>query len=174
LLPKEDFIHGELHKMKIKIYTMGGTIDKTYFDKKSVYQVGEPQIVTILEEMNVTVDYECESLIRKDSLDMTDEDRLLLYDKISTDSCGHIVITHGTDTMIESANMVLTIKDKVIVFTGAIRPADFKSSDAAFNIGSALAAVQILPNGVYIAMNGRIFDPTKVRKNLEFNRFEEI
>lgn len=160
--------------MKIKIFTTGGTIDKTYFDKKSTYQVGEPQIVKILEEMNVTVDYEYESLIRKDSLDMTDEDRRLLYNKINNDPCQHIVITHGTDTMIESAKQVLTIREKVIVFTGAIWPAGFKSSDAAFNIGSAMAAVQILPNGVYIAMNGQIFDPTRVRKNLELNRFEAV
>ncbi len=159
--------------MKIKIFTTGGTIDKTYFDKKSTYQVGEPQVVIILEEMNATVEYEYESLIRKDSLDMTDEDRQMLYNKINSDPCRHIVITHGTDTMIESAKWVLNIQSKVIVFTGAIWPAGFKSSDAAFNIGSAIAAVQTLTNGVYIAMNGRIFDPTRVRKNLELNCFEE-
>ena len=160
--------------MKIKIFTTGGTIDKTYFDKKSTYQVGEPQIVKILEEMNATIDYEYESVIRKDSLDMTDEDRQLLYNKINADPCRHIVITHGTDTMIDSATLALTIQGKVIVFTGAIWPAGFKSSDAAFNIGAAIASVQILPDGVYIVMNGRIFDPTRARKNIELNCFEEI
>jgi L-asparaginase len=166
--------HKRITTMKIKIFTTGGTIDKVYFDRKSTYQVGEPQIVKILEEMNVTVDYDYSSILRKDSLDMTDEDRRLLHDAIKNEPCRHIVVTHGTDTMIDSAREVSTIRGKVIVFTGAIRPAGFTSSDAAFNIGAALAAVQILPDGVYIVMNGRIFDSMKARKNRERNRFEDL
>jgi L-asparaginase len=160
--------------MKIKIFTVGGTIDKTYFDKKSTYQVGEAKIVEILEEMNVNFEYEHESLLKKDSLDMTEEDRQLLFDKIRCDPHRHIVVTHGTDTMIESAQKTKTIPDKVIVFTGAIWPAGFKSSDAAFNIGTAIGAVQTLPDGTYIAMNGRIFYPDTVRKNYDLNLFEDL
>jgi L-asparaginase len=85
-----------------------------------------------------------------------------------------ILVTHGTDTMIESARRLQTIRDKVIVFTGAFWPAGFKASDAEFNVGSAVAALQTLPNGVYIAINGRVFQAAKARKNRERSRFEEV
>jgi len=160
--------------MKIKIYTTGGTIDKIYFDKKSKYEVGEPTVEQILSEAQVNFDYECESLLKKDSLDMTDDDRRLLYEKISSDVHKHVIVVHGTDTMIETAQKLKGIAKKVIVLTGAIEPARSKLSDAPFNIGSAVAAVQVLPAGVYIAFNGRIYDPSKIRKNIELNRFEEI
>jgi L-asparaginase len=160
--------------MKIKIFTTGGTIDKVYFDSKSTCQIGEPQIVRIMGDMNVTVDYDHESILRKDSLDMTDDDRRLLHETIRNDPCRNIVVTHGTDTMVESAREMATIPGKVIVFTGAIRPAGFTSSDAPFNIGAAVTAVQILSDGVYIVMNGQIFDPMKTRKNRERERFEVL
>ena len=160
--------------MKIKIYTTGGTIDKIYFDKKSKYEVGEPTVEQILSEAQVNFDYECESLFKKDSLDMTDDDRRLLLEKISSDVHTHVIVIHGTDTMIETAQKLRGIANKVIVLTGAIEPARSKLSDAPFNIGSAVAAVQVLPAGVYIAFNGRIYDPSKIRKNIELNRFEEI
>jgi L-asparaginase len=105
---------------------------------------------------------------------MTDEDRQLVFDAVKSDEHRYIVLTHGTDTMIQTAKKLKTIPDKVLVLTGAMEPARFKSSDAAFNIGSAVAAVQTLQSGVYIAINGRIFDPHKVRKNLERNWFEGI
>ena len=159
--------------MKIKIFTIGGTIDKVYFDKKSKYEVGEPQIGEILEEANVTFEYEFESILKKDSLDLTDNDRQLIYDRIETDDSKYILVTHGTDTMIQTAKKLQTIPDKVIVLTGAIEPARSKTSDAPFNIGSAIAALQLLPPGVYLAINGRIFYPDKVRKNMELNRLEE-
>jgi len=85
----------------------------------------------------------------------------------------HIIVTHGTDTMIQTAQKLQTMPNKVVVFTGSLEPAIFKSSDAIFNIGCAVGAVQSLPPGVYITMNGRIFDPHKVRKNLELNLFED-
>jgi len=160
-------------KMQIKIFAVGGTIDKVYFDKKSNYQVGEPTVVQILQEANVNFEYQCESILRKDSLDMTANDRDLIFDKIKSDDHKHIVLTHGTDTIIETAKKLTGISDKVIVLTGATEPARSKLSDAPFNIGSAIAAVQLLPTGVYISINGRIFNPDKVRKNLELNRFEE-
>ena len=160
--------------MEIKILAVGGTIDKVYFDKKSKYEVGEPTVGQILSEANVVFEYQCESLLRKDSLDMTDHDRQLIFDKIKSDECKHIVVTHGTDTIIETAKKLQAIPDKVIILTGAIEPARSKSSDAPFNIGSAIAAVQLLSAGVYIAINGRIFDPSRIRKNMDLNRFEEI
>jgi len=163
----------EVKKMKIKFFTTGGTIDKVYFDKKSDYQVGEPNIKSIIHEMNVAFEYEFESILKKDSLDLTDADRQFIFDTISSDEHQHIIVTHGTDTMIQTAQKLQMIPDKVIVLTGAIEPAGFKSSDAVFNIGTAIAAVQILLHGTYIAMSGCIFQPDRVRKNLKTNRFEE-
>ena len=158
--------------MKIHIFTTGGTIDKIYFDQKSEFQVGDPQIGAVLREANVVVDYRITSLMRKDSLDLTDDDRQLICDTISACSERHIVVTHGTDTMIKTALALQAVENKTIVFTGAMQPARFHLTDAVFNIACALTAVQLLPAGVYIAMNGRIFDPTKSRKNVAENRFE--
>jgi len=160
--------------MKIKIFTVGGTIDKVYFDQKSEYQVGDPGITQVLREANITVEYDWESIMRKDSLDLTEDDRRLIADTIRADSARRILVTHGTDTMIETANSLQQIPDKTIVLTGAMSPARFKESDATFNIGFAVAAVQLLPPGVYIAMNGRVFNPDRVVKNRERNRFEEV
>jgi L-asparaginase len=159
--------------MNIKFYAVGGTIDKVYFDRISDYQVGESMLVDILREAKVTFDYECDSLIHKDSLDMTDADRQMLFERIESDENQRIVVTHGTDTMIETARKLQGIENKTVVLTGAMQPAKFKSSDAEFNVGFAVAAVQTLPSGVYIAMNGRIFDPDKVRKHRELNQFED-
>jgi L-asparaginase len=158
---------------KIKVFTVGGTIDKVYFDKKSKYEVGDPKIGEILNEANVTFDYECESILKKDSLDMTDDDRKLIFDKIESEPNQYILVTHGTDTIIQTAKKLQPIQNKVIVLTGAIEPARSKSSDAPFNIGAAIAAVQLLSPGVYIVMNGRIFYPDRVVKDMELNRFKE-
>lgn len=158
--------------MKIMIYTTGGTIDKIYFDKKSEFQVGEPQIIQLLEEANLFIDYEVESILRKDSLDLTDEDRQLIADCVKSDPHQRILITHGTDTMIETARTLALIPDKTIVLTGSMQPANLRSSDAVFNIGYAIASVQMLAPGTYLAINGQIFDPQKTRKNIELNKFE--
>jgi L-asparaginase len=160
--------------MKIKIFAAGGTIDKIYFDAKSEYEVGPPQVVDILREAHVTLDYAVESVMSKDSLDMTDEDRQSLRGRVAADPCERIVITHGTDTMIQTALSLRGIPGKTIVLTGSMQPARFKVTDACFNIGTAIGAVQSLPPGVYLAMNGRILDPTLVRKNVAENCFEEI
>ena len=159
---------------KIKILACGGTIDKVYFDAKSEFQVGEPQILTVLREANVTLDFEVESILKKDSLEMTDEDRALVRQSVLAAKEERILITHGTDTIIETGKALRGIAKKTIVLTGSMEPAKFRVSDAVFNIGSAVAAVQTAGEGVWIVMNGQIFEPAKTRKNIEKNRFEAI
>ncbi len=158
---------------KLRIFTTGGTIDKIYFDAKSEYEVGEPQIGEILREMGVGFPFEITSLMRKDSLDMTEADRTLIHDAVAQDPARCVLITHGTDTMTETAAALQGISGKTIVLTGSLNPARFRGSDAIFNIGGAALAAQTLPPGIYIVMNGRVFDARKVRKNREKNRFEE-
>jgi len=159
--------------MKINFYAIGGTIDKVYFDALSEYHVGSPAIENILGDARVNFEYKIISLLKKDSLDMTPVDRQAILEAISNDPTQFIVITHGTDTMVDTAIALKTIKDKTIVLTGAMEPAGFKSSDATFNLGTAIAAVQTLPPGVYVAMSGRIFDPDKVSKNRQDKQFQE-
>jgi L-asparaginase len=159
---------------ELLIVTTGGTIDKVYFDDKSDFQVGEPQIGRILHELGVAFRFSVIPILRKDSLHINAEDRELLCATISAQSTRHVLVTHGTDTMVETAKVLASIVDKTIVLTGALNPARFRGSDAEFNIGTAVGAVQSLPPGVYIAMNGRVWDPAKVRKNVAANRFEAI
>ncbi len=164
----------EYGQMKTKIFTTGGTIDKIYFDAQSEFSVGRPQITTILEQAMVQLPFEVEELFQKDSLDVSEEDRALLLKKVSEDPCDHIIITHGTDTMVETAQVLEAVTDKVVVLVGSLSPARFKGSDAEFNIGFALGALQALSPGIYITMNGRIFRPDEVRKNRAENRFEAL
>jgi L-asparaginase len=159
--------------VKIKFITTGGTIDKVYFDAKSEYEVGPPQVAELLHEANVTFQFEIESVLRKDSLDMTDADRDLIREKVVGDPYMRIVVTHGTDTMVQTARKLIGIAGKTIVLTGSMQPARFRVTDAEFNLGTAVAAAQALPPGVYIAMNGRIFDPLRSRKNAANHCFEE-
>ncbi len=156
------------------IVTTGGTIDKIYFDDKSDFQVGEPQIGRILEELGVAFRFSVIPILRKDSLHINDADRELMRATVAAQPDQHVLITHGTDSMVETAKVLKSVEGKTIVLTGALNPARFRGSDAEFNIGTAVGAVQSLPPGVYIAMNGRIWDPFKVRKNVEANRFESI
>jgi len=160
--------------MQIKIFTTGGTIDKTYFDAKSEYEVGDPQIMDILRIANVRIPYVVETLLRKDSLDLNEDDRRIIVQRIQREPCKRILITHGTDTMVETAQALESITDKTIVLVGSLNPAKFKNSDAEFNIGFAMAAVQTLEPGAYITMNGRIFSAGNVRKNRERNQFETV
>jgi L-asparaginase len=154
------------------IVTTGGTIDKVYFDDKSDFQVGDPQIGRILEELGVAFRFSVIPILRKDSLHITAADRELLRATIAAQPARHVLVTHGTDTMVDTAKILASITDKTIILTGALNPARFRGSDADFNIGTAVGAVQCLAPGVYIAMNGRIWDPLKVRKNVAANRFE--
>lgn len=156
------------------IVTTGGTIDKIYFDDKSAFQIGAPQIDDILTALGVTFEFDVIPLLRKDSLYIDDNDRDLVRRTIEAQPYRHILVTHGTDTMVETARVLLEVPDKVVVLTGALNPARFQGSDAVFNIGCAIGALQSLPNGIYIAMNGRIWNPLNVRKNRPANRFEEI
>ena len=158
---------------QLLIVTTGGTIDKVYFDDKSDYQVGEPQIGHILEELGVAFRFRVIPIMRKDSLHIGAGDRELLRATIAAQDETRVLVTHGTDTMVETARELASIPGKVIVLTGALNPARFQGSDAVFNIGCAVAAVQTLPDGVYITMNGRVWDPAKVRKNRDANRFEQ-
>jgi L-asparaginase len=158
---------------ELLIVTTGGTIDKVYFDDKSDYQVGEPQIGNILRELGVAFRFTVIPALRKDSLHITDDDRQMVRTLIAAQPQKHVLITHGTDTMVETAK-VLADLGKTIVLTGALSPARFRGSDTEFNVGCAVGAVQSMPPGVYIAMNGRVWDPFKVRKNVAANRFEAI
>ena len=161
-------------RMRIKFFTTGGTIDKVYFDAKSEFEVGPPQVLEVVKDANVTFEYEIESILRKDSLDMSEADRQLVRQVVEQEPCSRIVITHGTDTMVQTAQALVGVAGKTIVLTGSMQPARFRVTDAVFNIGTAIGAVQSLPAGVYIAMNGRVFDPRRTRKNLQKNCFEEV
>ncbi len=163
-----------MRNKKIKILACGGTIDKIYFDAKSEYEVGEPQILTILRDSNVSVEYDIESVVRKDSLEMTGEDRAEIRRAIEGSDSMCFLITHGTDTMIETAKALSGFRDCTIVLTGSMEPARFRDTDAVFNVGCAVVAVQTLPAGVYVVMNGRVFDPYKTRKNVGAGLFEEF
>lgn len=157
---------------RLLIVATGGTIDKIYFDDKSEFQVGAPQIGGILDAIGVAFAFDVIALMRKDSLHLTDQDRALIRATIEAQPHRHVLVTHGTDTMVETARTLEGLPGKVIVLTGALNPARFQGSDAVFNIGTAVGAVQCLPDGVYIAMNGRIWRPDAVRKNVAANRFE--
>ncbi len=160
--------------MFIRFVTTGGTIDKIYFDDMSQFEVGESQVQHILTEGLVNFDYDVVSMFRKDSLDLTDDDRQKLKDFIENDAAERYVISHGTDTMVETAEVLAAIPGKTMVLTGALSPARFKTTDAVFNVGMAVAAVQTVDPGVYLAISGQIFEAGNVRKNREKNRFERI
>ncbi len=160
--------------MFIRFITTGGTIDKVYFDALSQYEVGDSPIRQILTEGLVNIDYDIVPLLQKDSLEMNDEDRAKIREFIAADDAHHYVLTHGTDTMPETAEALAGLPGKTIVLTGALTPARFRNTDAIFNIGMAVAAAQVCAAGVYIAMNGQVFAAGHVRKNRSENRFEEM
>ena len=158
----------------LEILTTGGTIDKVYFDKKSNYEVGDPFVEELLHKMNVNISFKVKSLMRIDSLDMTDVHRKVILNYIINSNANNFLITHGTDSIVETAIYLKKILDKTIVLTGSLKPAIFIDNDAIFNVGSALTSAQILKKGVYIVINGQVFNPDNVRKNLEKNIFETI
>ncbi len=160
--------------MAIEIITTGGTIDKVYFDAKSSFEIGDPQIGEVLQDANLTLDYKITPVLRKDSLDLDNADRELIKQAVVASRAPQIVITHGTDTMIETAKFLQGVAGKTIVLTGAMQPARFRFTDAIYNIASAITAVQLLPEGAWVVMNGRCFDPEKSRKNVAMNRFEAL
>ena len=160
--------------MHIHFIATGGTIDKVYFDALSEYQIGSPQVEEVLRDAGVAFEFKVEQVMAKDSLELTDVDRELIRERVLASPCERIVITHGTDTMVQTAMRLVEVTEKTIVFTGAMQPARFRSTDATFNIGAAVGAVSSLPHGVYLAMNGRIFDPRRTRKNRDKHCFEEM
>jgi L-asparaginase len=156
------------------ILTTGGTIDKVYFDAASEFEVGDPVVPHIFKDVGADIDHELISLFRKDSLEITDEDRLKIREACQNTTHRQILITHGTDTMTKTAEALADLPGKVIVLTGAMAPARFRVTDAIFNIGTAVGALQSKPDGVYLAMNGRVFKAGEVRKNREAGKFEQI
>ncbi|MGH8178523.1 MAG: asparaginase domain-containing protein [Steroidobacter sp.] len=155
----------------IAVVTTGGTIDKIYFDALSTFKVGEPAVARLLHIAHVAHPFRVDELLRKDSLELTDEDRRRLCEHVAALASTRVIVTHGTDTMTESAKALASVQGKTIVLTGALAPARFHESDASFNLGMAFAAVQTLPPGVYIAMSGQVFRGDQVRKDREIGRF---
>jgi len=160
--------------MRIRFITTGGTIDKIYFDALSQFEVGESVVQHILTDALVDFDYDVVSLLQKDSLEIDDDDRKALRNFIASDDATHYIITHGTDTMPETAEVLSDLDGRTIVITGALTPARFRTTDAVFNVGMAVATVQVATPGVYIAMSGQVFAAGSVRKNRAENRFESI
>ncbi len=171
----------------ILVITTGGTIDKVYFDAKSDFEVGRSVVEELLREAHVGIGYKVAELMRKDSLDLTDTDREQIRLAIESaaansstaaqDSGLRVVITHGTDTMTDTAAAIAQTVARcgaTVVLTGALSPARFAHSDATFNVGMAFATVQTADPGVYIVMNGQVFDGLAVRKDRANNRFEGL
>ncbi len=161
--------------MAIRIFITGGTFDKEYNELNGELYFKDTHMSDLLEMGRSRVAVEIRTLMMVDSLEMTEEDRELIIHQCNNCEENKIVITHGTDTMSETAKILATrVKDKTIVLTGAMIPIKFGSSDGLFNLGSALAFAQTLPPGVYVAMNGRYFNWDNVRKNKQTGVFEEI
>ena len=160
--------------MTIRIFTTGGTFDKVYFDALSEFRFGDTIVGELLTEANVGFAYEIETLLQKDSLDIDDADRASIREAVERVAETMIVITHGTDTLVETARALAGIDAKTIVLFGAMQPARMRRTDAMYNLGVATAAVQLLPPGVHIAMHGQIFAPDQVRKNRARGRFEPL
>jgi len=158
----------------ILVVTTGGTIDKQYFDALSEYQITESIIGRLLEIARVAHPFRVVELLRKDSLELTDEDRAVIAATIAEAPETRIVVTHGTDTMAETARALAHIEGKTTVLCGALSPARFAESDAAFNLGMAFATCQAAQPGVWITMSGSVFDGLAVRKDREAGKFVSL
>jgi L-asparaginase len=160
----------------VRIFVTGGTFDKEYNELTGTLAFRETHLPEMLRRGRCRVDVAIRTLMMIDSLEMTDADRALIVDQCRRTGDRHIVVTHGTDTMVETATALAGagLADKTIVLTGAMVPYAFGSSDGLFNLGSALSFVQVLPPGVYLAMNGRCFAWDRVRKNRETGVFEPL
>jgi L-asparaginase len=161
--------------MPIKILVTGGTFDKEYDEINGALYFKDTHVPEMLKQGRCRLDIHLRTMMMIDSLNMTDADRRIILENCKQSPEDKIVITHGTDTMVETAQVLgQNLKDKTLVLTGAMIPYAFGSSDGMFNLGSALSFVQALPTGVYIAMNGKYFTWDNVRKNRERGVFEEI
>lgn len=156
----------------ILVLTTGGTIDKNYFDALSEYQITDSGIPALLSEARVALPFRVVELMRKDSLELTEADRQLVAAAAREAPETRVVVTHGTDTMTETAKVLAAeVPGKTIVLTGALSPARFAETDAPFNLGMAFATAQVAPPGVWIAMSGEVFDGLKVRKDRTAGKF---
>ncbi len=161
--------------MAIRIFVTGGTFDKEYNELTGKLFFKDSHLQEMLKLGRCKLDVEVRTLMMIDSLEMTDADRKIVLENCVTCEDDRIIVTHGTDTMEQTAALLGSeVHDKTVVLTGAMIPYKFGSSDGLFNLGSALAFVQTLPHGVYIAMNGRCFNWNNVRKNRKTGEFEEI
>ena len=161
--------------MRIHLMLTGGTIDKLYNPLKGELGFTQTHIPAALEQGRCGVDLEVQQLCLKDSLEMTDQDRAQILEACRNSPHQQIVITHGTDTMAETARYLIAANpNKTIVLTCAMIPLSVNGSDGLFNLGSALVAVQTLSTGVYIAMNGRVFNGAQVTKNRVLGVFEAL
>jgi L-asparaginase len=146
--------------MDILFLQVGGTIDKDYpkgaTNHGYNFEIGEPGFLSVMQRAKVMCNWSYETLLRKDSLDMTDEDRAAVHAHVKKSDLEKIVLTHGTDTIHMTAKALSSIASKVIVLTGAMLPERFRDSDADFNLGMATAAVHCLPHGVYIVLYGEV------------------
>lgn len=158
----------------VLVVTTGGTIDKVYFDARSHYEVGESVVDDILRQARVRLAWQLLPVLRKDSLELDDADRIAIRDAIAGHGARRVVVTHGTDTMTATARVLEALPGRTIVLTGSLAPARFAETDAIFNVGMAFAAVQTLPEGVYIAMNGQVFAAADVRKDPQRNEFVRL
>lgn len=160
---------------KIRIIVTGGTFDKEYNEINGELFFKNSHVQNMLDLGRSRLDLNVRTLMMIDSCDMTEEDRYIIAKNCEKADESRLIITHGTDTMVETAKVLAQlVKDKTIILTGAMVPYTFGSSDGLFNLGSAIAFVQTLPHGIYIAMNGRYFDWDNVVKNRKIGEFEEI
>lgn len=155
----------------VLVVTTGGTIDKVYFDARSDYEVGESVVGDLLRQAQVRVPFEIMPVLRKDSLELTDEDRAEIRRRISERPERRVLVTHGTDTMTDTAAALDGLEGRTIVLTGSLAPARFAQTDAVFNVGMAFGAAQVLPPGVYVAMNGGVWPADRVHKDRAQNAF---
>ena len=161
--------------MEIKLFLTGGTFDKEYNELKGKLFFKDTHISEMLVLGRCRLDIDIKTLMMVDSREMVDSDREKIAQSCLKTKADWILITHGTDTMVETAKVIAEkVKDKTIILTGAMIPYKFGSSDGLFNLGSSLAFVQTLPRGVYVSMNGRYFNWDNVRKNKKIGEFEEI
>ena len=159
----------------IKIFATGGTFDKEYNEINGELFFKKTHLSELLELGRSQLDVQIETLMMVDSLDMTIESKKLIVQKCKEEKTNRIIITHGTDTMVDTAKLLAkSIKNKTIILTGAMIPIKFGSSDGLFNLGSALSFIQVIDPGIYITMNGRYFKWDNVRKNKKLGIFERI
>ena len=161
--------------MKITFIQTGGTIDKDYpkTTKGYAFEISDPAVKRILEKLNPDFEYDIISALKKDSLDITEDDRKKILEACKKTNSKNIVLTHGTDTMLETAKVLSEIKDKIIIITGSMRPERFSNSDAPINIGMAIGAINVLSSGIYIAMHGKILRWDKCKRDMKTGQFIE-